>query len=80
MVTLGSSQYIFKHEKHVPKRMQRLYLSVYTLKVYTYRPVVYECHIHHGSKEAVSDLVRLVKLLDLLEEGFIEDLGFVAVC
>ena len=60
--------------------MQRLYLSVYAFKVYTYRPVVYECHVHHGSEQAVLHLIRLVEPLDMLEEGLIEGLGYIAAC
>jgi hypothetical protein len=58
--------------------MQRLYLSVYAFKIYTYRPVIYECHVHHGSKKAVLDPVRFVELLNLFEEGLVEGLSFVA--
>src|SRR5262245_12772490 len=60
--------------------MLRMYLIVQTGVVYTYRPVVDKCHVHHGSKDAVFDLVWLVKLLDFLEEGLVEGLGVYAAC
>ena len=58
----------------------RLYLAIQSAVVDTYRAVVYQGNIHHGCEYAVFDLVRLIKFLDLVEEGLVEFLCFGAVC
>lgn len=58
----------------------RLYLSVQTCIVYTYRSIIDQRYIHHGRKHTILDFVRSIEILYLLEEGLIEGLGFEAAC
>lgn len=60
--------------------MLRVYLIVQTGVVYTYRPVVDKCYVHHSCENAVFDLIWLIEVLHFLEESLIERLRFEAAC
>jgi hypothetical protein len=57
-----------------------MYLIVQTTVIYTYRPIVDERNVHHGSKEPILDLLRFVCFLHVIEKSLIELLGFKSTC
>jgi hypothetical protein len=53
-----------------------VYRFVNAVEVNTYWPIIYECYVHHSSKDAVLHAVLPVKLSDLAEEGVVQLFAF----
>lgn len=57
-----------------------MYHCIITVVINTHRPIVDESNVHHRLEHAVLHFLRVVLILYLLEEVFVEFSRFLGVC